>query len=91
MLKHNHKYVYLDCFERLRLIKISDCNKIYFVQDGNGYINRQELACVMMNIGEKLTQDEIQVSNLTLQIYTALLLFLLQIFQLIRMQNIHFS
>ena len=69
MLKHNHKYVYLDCFERLRLIKISDCNKIYFVQDGNGYINRQELACVMMNIGEKLTQDEIQVSNQTLQIH----------------------
>ena len=34
---------------------------MYIVQDGNGYINRQELACVMMNIGEKLTLEEIQV------------------------------
>ncbi|XP_023321162.1 neo-calmodulin [Eurytemora carolleeae] len=31
-----------------------------FDGDGNGYINRQELACVMMNIGEKLTMEEIQ-------------------------------
>eukprot|EP00088_Acartia_fossae_P032148 TRINITY_DN32955_c0_g2_i1.p1 TRINITY_DN32955_c0_g2~~TRINITY_DN32955_c0_g2_i1.p1 ORF type:complete len:161 (+),score=43.34 TRINITY_DN32955_c0_g2_i1:33-485(+) len=31
-----------------------------FDGDGNGYINRQELAVVMMNIGEKLTNDEIQ-------------------------------
>ena len=28
-------------------------------QDGNGFINRQELAIVMMNLGEKLTTDEI--------------------------------
>ncbi len=28
-------------------------------QDGNGFINRQELAVVMMNLGEKLTNDEI--------------------------------
>ncbi len=28
-------------------------------QDGNGYINRQELAIVMMNLGEKLTTEEI--------------------------------
>jgi Ca2+-binding EF-hand superfamily protein len=31
------------------------------LQDGNGFINRQELAVVMMNIGEKLTTEEIQV------------------------------
>jgi len=31
-----------------------------FDGDGNGYINRQELAVVMMNIGEKLTSEEIQ-------------------------------
>lgn len=28
-------------------------------QDGNGFINRQELAIVMMNLGEKLTTEEI--------------------------------
>ena len=28
-------------------------------QDGNGFINRQELAVVMMNLGEKLTNEEI--------------------------------
>eukprot|EP00094_Tigriopus_californicus_P002958 TCALIF_02850-PA protein Name:"Similar to Calmodulin (Pneumocystis carinii)" AED:0.11 eAED:0.11 QI:350/0.5/0.4/0.8/1/1/5/0/217 len=28
--------------------------------DGNGYINRQELTIVMMNLGEKLTSEEIQ-------------------------------
>jgi len=33
----------------------------YFnVQDGNGFINRQELACVMGNLGEALTPAEIQ-------------------------------
>ena len=31
------------------------------VQDGNGFINRQELAVVMGNLGESLTQEEIQV------------------------------
>jgi len=31
-----------------------------FDGDGNGFINRQELAVVMMNIGEKLTHEEIQ-------------------------------
>jgi Ca2+-binding EF-hand superfamily protein len=30
-----------------------------FCQDGNGFINRQELACVMMNLGETLTGEEI--------------------------------
>ena len=29
-------------------------------QDGNGFINRQELRAVMMNLGEKLTDDEIE-------------------------------
>ena len=28
-------------------------------QDGNGFINRQELAVVMMNLGETLTGEEI--------------------------------
>ena len=27
-------------------------------QDGNGYISRQELKVVMMNLGEKLNDDE---------------------------------
>merc|ERR1711893_507360 len=31
-----------------------------FDGDGNGFINRQELACVMSNLGERLTQEEIQ-------------------------------
>ena len=33
----------------------------FHVQDGNGFINRQELAVVMGNLGESLTQEEIQV------------------------------
>ena len=35
---------------------------IYFPksQDGNGYINRRELRAVMMNLGEKLDEDEIE-------------------------------
>jgi hypothetical protein len=36
-------------------------------QDGNGYINRQELAMVMMNIGEKLSMEEIQVRALSIR------------------------
>ena len=32
---------------------------IMWLQDGNGFINRQELAVVMMNLGEKLTSEEI--------------------------------
>merc|ERR1712243_23343 len=31
-----------------------------FDGDGNGFINRQELACVMGNLGEALTPEEIQ-------------------------------
>jgi len=31
-----------------------------FDGDGNGFINRQELACVMSNLGESLTPAEIQ-------------------------------
>merc|ERR1712154_631455 len=30
------------------------------IQDGNGYINRIELAVVMQNLGETLEQEEIQ-------------------------------
>ena len=33
------------------------------LQDGNGFINRHELAVVMSNMGEKLSRDEIQVYN----------------------------
>jgi Ca2+-binding EF-hand superfamily protein len=32
---------------------------LFSFQDGNGYINRQELAVVMMNLGEKLSGEEI--------------------------------
>jgi len=31
-----------------------------FDNDGNGFINRQELRVVMMNLGEKLTDEEIE-------------------------------
>ena len=30
------------------------------VKDGNGFINRSELALVMQNLGEKLEPEEIQ-------------------------------
>ena len=30
------------------------------VQDGNGFISRQELRQVMMNLGEKLLEEEIE-------------------------------
>merc|ERR1739848_422262 len=30
------------------------------IQDGNGFINRQELRVVMMNLGEQLSEDEIE-------------------------------
>jgi hypothetical protein len=40
--------------------------KAFLLQDGNGYINRQELAMVMMNIGEKLSMEEIQVRALSI-------------------------
>merc|ERR1712179_144769 len=35
-----------------------------FDGDGNGFINRQELACVMSNLGETLSAAEIQVWSL---------------------------
>ena len=41
------------------VLKIEIFNKIYF-QDGNGFINRMELRSVMMNLGEKLTDEEIE-------------------------------
>lgn len=31
-----------------------------FLQDGNGFINRSELRAVMMNLGEKLSEEEIE-------------------------------
>ena len=30
----------------------------HFFQDGNGFISRQELKAVMMNLGEKLNDEE---------------------------------
>ena len=33
---------------------------IFFFKDGNGFINRQELRVVMMNLGEKLNEEEIE-------------------------------
>lgn len=33
--------------------------KFILFQDGNGYINRHELAIVMMNLGQPLTGEEI--------------------------------
>ena len=33
---------------------------LHTFQDGNGFINRQELRVVMQNLGEKLTDDEIE-------------------------------
>ena len=32
--------------------------KELLTQDGNGFINRMELRHVMMNLGEKMTEDE---------------------------------
>jgi hypothetical protein len=34
---------------------------LILLQDGNGFINRRELRAVMMNLGEKLNDDEGQV------------------------------
>jgi len=33
---------------------------IFCLKDGNGFINRRELRAVMMNLGEKLNEDEIE-------------------------------
>jgi calmodulin len=33
---------------------------LFCFQDGNGFINRRELRAVMMNLGEKLNEDEIE-------------------------------
>ena len=33
----------------------------FIYQDGNGFINRQELACVMGNLGIELSPEDIQV------------------------------
>ena len=30
------------------------------MQDGNGFVSRQELRSVMLNLGEKLSDDEIE-------------------------------
>ena len=36
----------------------------FIFQDGNGFINRQELACVMGNLGIELSPEDIQVVTL---------------------------
>ena len=33
---------------------------LYLFKDGNGFINRQELRVVMMNLGEQLSEEEIE-------------------------------
>ena len=49
-------------FDGVSLIPNKKPNAPFFcVQDGNGFINRGELACVMMNLGETLEPEEIQV------------------------------
>lgn len=35
------------------------CDWVYVVQDGNGYISAAELRHVMTNLGEKLTDEEV--------------------------------
>ena len=40
----------------LKVLKLHLC----IIQDGNGFINRQELRVVMMNLGEQLSEDEIE-------------------------------
>ena len=39
---------------------LSNCDRVVF-QDGNGYIDRRELALMMRFIGEPVTQEEIDV------------------------------
>ena len=39
---------------------LSNCDRVLF-QDGNGYIDRRELALMMRFIGEPVTQEEIDV------------------------------
>ena len=39
---------------------VTNLKGLYPFQDGNGFINRQELRVVMMNIGETLNEDEIE-------------------------------
>ena len=34
--------------------------KLYYIQDGNGFINRQELGYVMENLGQKMEKEEIE-------------------------------
>ena len=34
--------------------------KCLYMQDGNGFITRHELKTVMMNLGEKLNEEEIE-------------------------------
>ena len=48
-------------FDGVRFFIFKTSKDIYKFQDGNGFINRQELALVMSNLGEKLTSTEIQV------------------------------
>ena len=43
---------------RWYLLQTRDLVCIGWCQDGNGYINRVELRHVMMNLGEKMTEEE---------------------------------
>merc|ERR1712117_389343 len=59
-------YLQFPSFLSLMSKKYSDQNaedeirEAFRVFDGNGFINRQELRVVMMNLGEKLNDDEIE-------------------------------
>ena len=45
------------------LCEYEDAFNLFCCQDGNGFINRSELACVMSNLGETLKPEEIQVTT----------------------------
>ncbi len=64
--KSNHNLIYWN-FDLVRSMYSTYCSKrfsdnlcllLQFLQDGNGFISRQELRAVMMNLGEKLTEEE---------------------------------
>ena len=54
------------------------------IEDGNGFINRQELTMVMSNLGEKLTTEEIQVKDTVNKYLAKVSLLLLTVVFVIR-------
>ena len=54
------KYVFLPNVKFSKLIKLPfQLDILTFLQDGNGYISAAELRHVMTNLGEKLTDEEV--------------------------------